>query len=587
MSPERLKDDQDLLAAHPYRDDVFALGALLYELLTGRNPFYQYEDDSGSPLDHDEFRQKNAIWPLQMRSLLEDPPPPSRVRPNLGIPENLDRIALKALSKDPADRHADVQAFLDDLVTYAAQNLEKTADDSFAGEATTHTEETIRQDAWRQNLQRALAEYRRVHDEYPSEALRDRMVAINLRLHDWADRQGDDETLRRTADRIRELAPASAAARNVSKPIAVRFELDGRLPKGAAPAFTLSRFINRAGYLSPSETGKTGDELPAEEIALPRGFAYTIRFEAAGVAPVCVPIPVRPGSYRIRIPVYPQKRIPEGFVVVPAGPAAAREHPGSYSERFENWRTVDHDYAVAPPVTNLQWWSWLHRIHRSMGASAALERMPRHWKMDDKGRFTLVNGQEIPPHAPVTHVSIENALEFLSDWGNELGVSLRMPTLNEWKRVLRGNDARPWPWGNAVPEFGVAGFRYSDPRGHGAVVSLPNDAPGLKDLSPFSVRKVPGSSEERLLPHVAGNVQKFLDFGTSRERHLISKALGIQEDVLASDFYLVAGASYEGAAPLDLDILQYKSRAETGAVGIMPVLPLDKAQPTPSIESLI
>jgi hypothetical protein len=504
----------------------------------------------------------------------------------LNIPENLDRIVLKALSKDPADRHADVQEFLDDLVSYAAQNLEKTADDSMSGDAATHAEQSIRQDAWRQNLQRALSEYRRVHDEYPSERLRDRMVAINLRLHEWADRQGDDETVRRTADRIRELAPASDAARNVSQPIAVAFELGAELPKGAARRFTLSRFVNRAGYLSPSETGKTGHELPEGPVSLTRGFAYTIQFEAAGMAPVCIPLPVRPGSYTIRIPVYPRERIPAGFVIVPAGPAAARQQPGSYSERFENWRTVNHDYAVAPPITNLQWWSRLHRIYQSMGAGAALARMPRHWKMDDKGRFTLINGQEIAPHAPVTHVSIENALEFLSDWGHELGVSLRMPTLNEWKRVLRGNDARPWPWGNAVPEFGVAGFRYSDPRGHGAVVSLPNDTPGLKDLSPFSMRKVPGSPEERLLPHVAGNVQKFLDFGTSHERHLISKALGIKEDILSSDFYLVAGASYEGAAPLDLDILQYKSRGETGAVGIMPVLVLDKADPTPSIEAL-
>jgi hypothetical protein len=159
--------------------------------------------------------------------------------------------------------------------------------------------------------------------------------------------------------------------------------------------------------------------------------------------------------------------------------------------------------------------------------------------------------------------------------------------LNEWKRLLRGNDARPWPWGNAAPEFGVAGFRYSDPRAHGAVVALPNDAPGLKDLSPFSLRAAAGFSEERLLAHVAGNVQKFLDFGTSRERHLISKALGISEETLTSDFYLVAGASYEGPAPIDLDILQYKPRTEAGAVGIMPVLQLDKADPTPTIASLM
>jgi serine/threonine-protein kinase len=109
MSPERLTADSDLLAKFPYRDDVFALGALLYEVLTGRNPFYLYEDDQGRPLPPDVYANKNAIWPLQLRSIQYDPPAPSAVRPNHGITENLDRIALKALSKDPAERHEDVQ----------------------------------------------------------------------------------------------------------------------------------------------------------------------------------------------------------------------------------------------------------------------------------------------------------------------------------------------------------------------------------------------------------------------------------------------------------------------------------------------
>ena len=85
------------------RSDIFALGALLYECISGRPPFI------GS----------NAL-DICAQVLYVDPPPPSQH--NARLPAELDRIALKALAKKPearyqtaADLNADLRAVLSSL----------------------------------------------------------------------------------------------------------------------------------------------------------------------------------------------------------------------------------------------------------------------------------------------------------------------------------------------------------------------------------------------------------------------------------------------------------------------------------------
>ena len=81
LSPEQARG-----APVDQRSDVYSVGIVLYEMLTGKVPF-----TGDAPLE------------IAMKHLSEVPVPPSELRDD--VPDDLDLIALRALAKDPEDRY--------------------------------------------------------------------------------------------------------------------------------------------------------------------------------------------------------------------------------------------------------------------------------------------------------------------------------------------------------------------------------------------------------------------------------------------------------------------------------------------------
>ena len=87
------------------RSDIFSLGIMLYELVTGRRPF-----------------DADSLQGICTRVLSSKPLPPSHASPS--IPKGLDAIATRCLEKEPGLRYASVDQLAADLYPLARRKME-------------------------------------------------------------------------------------------------------------------------------------------------------------------------------------------------------------------------------------------------------------------------------------------------------------------------------------------------------------------------------------------------------------------------------------------------------------------------------
>ncbi len=111
-TPEYLSPEQAAGEAIDARVDIYALGCILYEMLTGSVPF-----------------RGNGPMSTLMKHLTEKVVPPKKRRPDLTIPESLEKVVLKAMAREKTDRYATME----ELATALQVELESSA--TFSGDS--------------------------------------------------------------------------------------------------------------------------------------------------------------------------------------------------------------------------------------------------------------------------------------------------------------------------------------------------------------------------------------------------------------------------------------------------------------------
>ena len=100
------------------RSDIYSLGIVLYEMLTGKVPF-----DNESPVS------------IALMHLQTQPTPPREH--NISIPKSVEDIVLKALNKEVASRHKTVTEFKNELISVAESSIPVSVPDTSAQEEKT------------------------------------------------------------------------------------------------------------------------------------------------------------------------------------------------------------------------------------------------------------------------------------------------------------------------------------------------------------------------------------------------------------------------------------------------------------------
>jgi serine/threonine-protein kinase len=108
-APEQLRNESTSTAT-----DIYALGVLLYELLTGRWPYGGAHRSRAQDLM--DVLHASPVSPSQADLTVHGPVGGARLRATLA--GDLDTIVLKALRKAPADRYATAERFADDVRRY-------------------------------------------------------------------------------------------------------------------------------------------------------------------------------------------------------------------------------------------------------------------------------------------------------------------------------------------------------------------------------------------------------------------------------------------------------------------------------------
>ena len=504
------------------RSDVFALGIILHEIITGERPSQ----------DGEETRVHDAPVSIRHEGVSR------AVRP---MPAPFDTLVANCLAQHPADRPASARLLADAIDEYLdgerarAEREREAAQHAKDGEQALEVFESLdaearrldaeahrmlaevepwdpaelKQPAWeraeqaerlRSEASRAVARgeaaFTRALGRVPDHAAARRgLAALYYRQFETAEANNDPRRMAHYHDLARTYDDG---------PLAVQLRDEGLLditttPSGAV--VTVARYEQR-GLLLRAEHSRTLGLSPVRRTVLASGsYIVTARL---GDSEIRYPIVVkRACSHALALRFENGRRVPKEMVLVPGGPFLA------LLPREERMTQASlPDFAAARfPVTFREYTRYLDAID---DPALRARRTPRHsgrplvehlgdarqswphgeWRLaahtiEGAGRKRIADGRELD--IPVLTVTWYDAVAYAAWLSRTTGCGYRLLTDLEWEKAARGADGRAFPMGNRMdPSF--AKIRESRPE---ATQPEPVGA-FVQDESPHGVRDLAG-----------------------------------------------------------------------------------------------
>jgi serine/threonine-protein kinase len=518
-TPAYMSPEQALGGGVGASTDIYALGVMLYEILTLDVPF------------------RGTARAVLAAVARDEPVPPRAKAPERSIPLELERACRKALAKRAEDRHPAVEELIAEVQSWLEAEADRSKRHERAEEKARdgrdHLEEYRRLKTTVRQLEADAAEVAKQYKDWQP-------IEEKVAVYEMQERveQGRDELMR----------GASRVVTTLNE--ALGFEPDNREARALLAEYywdqlgEAERAADRRGrdffrdLVATYHDGRYGEQLRGDGSLVldssPSGatvWLYELEEEKLqlvprrgrriGVTPI-EPVDLAMGSYLVvlemtgyrdvRYPVfisrtrkwtgtvnlYREEEIGSGFRFIPAGPfiQGGDEAAAGWSlPRSEPW--VSDFFIAEHPVTMGEYLEFLNDLART-DLDAALRCSPR--RAPEGGSYLVAvagvlalpevdaEGDRWSPRLPAVGVSWHDAVRYCAWRSSREGREYRLATETEWEKAARGVDGRWFPWGNRF-DPSLCNVRDSR-RGRDAPVSV-DECP--TDVSVYGVRGMGGN----------------------------------------------------------------------------------------------
>ena len=509
------------------QSDVYALGAVLYEILTLRPPF-----EREGPVE--------TMWSVIESELVS--PGQCNDHGLWEVPEDLEQICLTALAREKEKRYPSAGAFFDALERFvdgvrprrALRQVEegRRAVEEYLDKKSKITELTRKIDVLREEFEpwdpieqkrrlwklederrSVMAEKARVFGEAvfgfqraltnddQCDTARQELAELYWERYCEAEQRGDDFEKIYFATRIREAREATYWERLAPT---VKVDVQTRPVQAEVTLFPLEEIDRRLVVTDKRDLGRTPVKLNELEVG-----SYLLVLQAEQKAVVRAPLYARRGeAVDMRIGLPPEELASVEFAFIAGGPCIVGGDPEAINPRGRRVIEVRSFFCANLPVTFRQYLQFLddrdreeaeHHIPRCEGNNqelVAFDEAGGRWKPnaflgDSADTEVSAVPMERLMDLPVVAITAADA-EAYCRWRSERdGIDYRLPRMDEWEKAGRGVDGRLYSWGD---HFDATFCKMQQSRPGGS--QLEEVGVFVDDVSPYGVRDLSGGVHE-------------------------------------------------------------------------------------------